>query len=81
MGHHGANGVVNREMLEYLNPRYALISTGINKFGHPTIYTVAMLRDRTILRTDINNSIRFVVNDKGYNTFVFDTKKKKYIAK
>ena len=81
VGHHGANGVVNREMLEYLNPRYALISTGINKFGHPTIYTVAMLRDRTILRTDINNSIRFVVNDKGYNTFVFDTKKKKYIAK
>ncbi len=40
-----------------------------------------MLRDRTNLRTDINNSIRFVVNDKGYNTFVFDTKKKKYIAK
>ena len=81
VGHHGANGVVNKEMLEYLNPKYALISTGINKFGHPTIYTVAMLRDRTILRTDINNSIRFVVNDKGYNTFVFDTKKKKYIAK
>lgn len=81
VGHHGSNGVVNKEMLEYLNPKYALISTGINKFGHPTIYTVAMLRDRTILRTDINNSIRFVVNDKGYNTFVFDTKKKKYIAK
>lgn len=81
VGHHGANGVVNKEMLEYLNPKYALISTGINKFGHPTIYTVAILRDRTILRTDINNSIRFVVNDKGYNTFVFDTKKKKYIAK
>lgn len=76
VGHHGANGVVNKEMLEYLNPKYALISTGINKFGHPTIYTVAILRDRTILRTDINNSIRFVVNDKGYNTFVFDTKKK-----
>lgn len=81
VGHHGANGVVNKEMLEYLNPKYALISTGINKFGHPTIYTVAILRDKTILRTDINNSIRFVVNDKGYNTFVFDTKKKKYIAK
>lgn len=81
VGHHGANGVVNKEMLEYLNPKYALISTGINKFGHPTIYTVAILRDRTILRTDINNSIRFVVNDKGYNIFVFDTKKKKYIAK
>lgn len=81
VGHHGANGVVNKEMLEYLNPKYALISTGINKFGHPTIYTIAILRDRTILRTDINNSIRFVVNDKGYNTFVFDTKKKKYIAK
>ena len=62
VGHHGANGVVNKEMLEYLNPKYALISTGINKFGHPTIYTVAILRDRTILRTDINNSIRFVVN-------------------
>ena len=80
VGHHGANGVVNRAMLNYLNPEMALISVGTNKFGHPSIRTLETLKGIKTLRTDINNSIRFVVNEKGYETFTFDSKKKKYLA-
>lgn len=79
VGHHGANGVVDRNMQKYLNPVYSLISTGPNKFGHPSIYTLEVLKDTKILRTDANNSIRFVVNKKGYKTLAYDSKKKKYL--
>ena len=80
VGHHGANGVVNRNMLDYLKPETAVISVGTNKFGHPSVRTLEMLKGINTLRTDVNNSVRFVVNDKGYETFVFDSKKKKYLA-
>ncbi len=79
VGHHGAKGVVNNEMLKYLNPKIALISVGINKFGHPANYTIASLKGRQILRTDINNSVKFIVNKSGYKTLTYDSKKKKYV--
>ena len=39
VGHHGASGVINRQMADYLNPKYSIVSTGENKFGHPSPYT------------------------------------------
>ncbi len=44
-GHHGAKGVINKEMLEYLKPEYTIISTGINHYGHPNINTVKMIEN------------------------------------
>ena len=79
VGHHGASGVVNKQMLEYLKPKYALISTGENKFGHPSILTVSMLSSSKILRTDNHNSIKFIINKNSYKVFHFDIKRKKYI--
>lgn len=79
VGHHGANGVVDSRMKKYLNPEYSLISTGPNKFGHPSIYTLEVLKDTKVLRTDVDNSILFSVNEKGYEALAYDSKKKKYI--
>lgn len=79
VGHHGANGVINKHLVKDLSPKISLISVGENKFGHPTIYTLEVLKDTRILRTDIHNSIKFVVNAKGYKIFTFDSKAKKYI--
>ncbi len=79
IGHHGANGVINREILNYLNPDTAVISVGTNKFGHPSIKTLETLKGIKTLRTDINNSIRFIVNDKAYKTFIYDSDKRKYV--
>lgn len=78
IGHHGANGVLNSQMLDYLNPKQAIISVGTNKFGHPSIRTLEMLKGIETYRTDVNNSIRIVVNDKGYKCYVFSPKRKKY---
>jgi len=77
--HHGASGTVNKEIAEYLNPKYSIISTGENKFGHPSIYTIETLRNSKILRTDINNSIKITVNDKGFKILTYEPNKKKYV--
>ena len=76
--HHGASGVINKHLANYFNPIYSIISTGENKFGHPSIYTTETLRMSKILRTDINNSIKIVVTNKGFRVFAYNPKKKKY---
>ena len=79
VGHHGASGIINKELAQYLNPKYSIVSTGENKFGHPSIYTIETLRNSKVLRTDTNNSIKICVNPKGYKVLTYDTKKKKYV--
>ena len=78
VGHHGALGVVNKEMIDYLNPKIALISVGENKFGHPSQVTLDVLKNTKILRTDVNNSIKIAVDKNGYSIYSFNTRKKKY---
>ena len=78
VGHHGAFGVINKEMANYLNPEYSIISTGENKFGHPSIYTVKTLNKSNILRTDNNNSLRVVVNSNKYKVLAYNAERKKY---
>lgn len=79
VGHHGASGVVNKTMAEYLNPKYSVVSTGENKFGHPSAYTLAVLDNSHILRTDINNAIRFIVNKNGTKVYAYNNQKRKFI--
>ena len=78
VGHHGASGVIDKNMAEYLNPKYSLVSTGENKFGHPSIYTLETLKKSQILRTDINNSIRFVVDNNKSKVLTYDSKYRKF---
>ena len=79
VGHHGAAGVINKDMANYLNPKYSIVSTGENKFGHPSIYTLEILRNSNVLRTDLNNSIKIVVKEKEYKVYTYNPIKKKYI--
>lgn len=76
--HHGAIGGVNKELISYLNPKYTVVSTGENQFGHPSLYTLELLKSSKILRTDIYNSIKFVVGENKFNVFYFDIKSRKY---
>ncbi len=78
VGHHGASKVVNEEMVKYLNPKISLISVGENKFGHPAVYTLEVLKNTRILRTDVDNSIKITVNDKGYAVYAYSIPKKRY---
>lgn len=78
VGHHGAPGVINKALSDYLNPKYSIFSTGENKFGHPSIYTLSTLRNSQILRTDINNSIKIVVKPRKYEVLTYNSGTKKY---
>ena len=79
IGHHGASNSVNKEVLEYFNPDYAVISVGQNKFNHPSFVTLELLKDIPTLRTDINNSIRIVLNRNDFRILTYDSKKRKYV--
>ena len=76
--HHGADGGVDKEIIEYLNPKYSLISVGENRFGHPGLYTLELLKGTNILRTDIENAIRFVVKKDSYKVLTYNTQKRKF---
>lgn len=76
--HHGAISGLNKEIIEHLNPCYSIISVGENKFGHPATYTLALLRNAKVLRTDIHNSILIKVNKNKTRVFTYDLKKKRW---
>ena len=79
VGHHGASGVINKELAEFLNPKYSIISTGENKFGHPSIYTIETLKKSKLLRTDTDNSVKIIVNNNGFQILTYDSGKKRYL--
>ena len=60
VGHHGAKNVVNKTLLDTINPDIAIISTGLNNYGHPNGITLDILNAHKIkiLRTDVQNSIK-----------------------
>lgn len=78
VGHHGGLKVVDEEMVKYLNPKISLISVGENKFGHPNIYTLKLLETTKVLRTDVNNAIKFVINQNVFKIYSFDIRRKKF---
>lgn len=79
LGHHGAKNVINTKMLEYLNPKYVIISNAHNDRHHPHPITLNTLRKTPILRTDIQNSIKISSSKKEYKIYTFDKEKSKYI--
>lgn len=78
VGHHGAQNVVNDEMLEHLNTKVSIISTGINSFGHPAKGTLDTLRNTDIYRTDKNNSIKISSDGTVYKVLTYNRTKHKY---
>jgi competence protein ComEC len=78
VGHHGGPNVVNQNMIQHLNNKVSLISTGINSFGHPNKGTLDTLRKTYIARTDLYNSIKISTDGNEYKIFSYDNHDKKY---
>lgn len=80
VGHHGAKNVTNTQMLEAINPQTAIISTGINYFGHPSKQTLENLNRRyiKIFRTDYDGAVKIVTDGSCYKVITFDVKKRKF---
>ncbi len=82
IGHHGAKNVTSAEMLQALNPKIAIISTGINRFGHPSKQTLENLRAQNIktFRTDYDHAVKITTDGKRIKTYAFNSKRKKFIS-
>lgn len=53
IGHHGAKNVVNKTFLDRINPAIAIISTGINNYGHPNGVTLSLLEQHQYIREKV----------------------------
>ncbi len=60
VGHHGSKTSSTQNFLNVVRPRYAIISVGRNRFGHPNQEVLSRLLDFGIktFRTDIHGTVR-----------------------
>lgn len=81
VGHHGAKNVTNIEMLKTISPQIALISTGQNRFGHPSKQTLENLLHENIkvFRTDYDHAVKVSTNGETIKTFTYNSKRRRFI--
>ncbi len=74
VGHHGAKNVIDKSFLDVINPEIAIISTGLNNYGHPNAYTLDTLKTHRIktLRTDRQNAIKISEKNNSYEVFSYN---------
>ncbi|MGB9726618.1 MAG: ComEC/Rec2 family competence protein [Minisyncoccia bacterium] len=67
VAHHGSKSSSSKEFLNFIKPRFAVIETGINNYGHPHQEAIERLKEAgaTIFRTDLDGSVVFTI--KGNN--------------
>lgn len=80
IAHHGSKDSLSEEYLRHINPKYAVISTGFNIYGHPDKETLNLLKSFKIpyYRTDINNAIKVVIYKNKILLYSYNTKRKKF---
>ena len=80
VAHHGAQKTVSEEYLKHLNPKFALISTGLNVYGHPHKETTDLLKKHNvkILRTDSDNAIKTVLAKDKILIYSYNNNKKRF---
>ncbi len=62
VGHHGSKTSSSEKFIDYINPKYGVISVGENnRYGHPNTEVLSILDDSNIYRTDQNGSIMFKI--------------------
>jgi len=64
IAHHGSKNGTSSRLLEYLDPKIAVISVGKNSYGHPSPEVLKILNDReiNILRTDQMGDVEVVTD-------------------
>lgn len=74
VGHHGAKNVINKAFLDKINPDTAVISTGLNNYGHPNGVTLDILKSHHVktLRTDRQNSLKISEKNNVYHIYSYN---------
>src|SRR5699024_12183535 len=71
VGHHGSDTSTDELFLKEVNPKYALISAGLNNsYGHPTLNVIERLHkhDIDIFRAELDGAIEYKFNEKTKET-------------
>lgn len=64
VGHHGSKTSSGKYFIDYINPKYSIISVGKNnRYGHPNNDILENLEASKIYRTDIDGSVRFKIKN------------------
>lgn len=78
VAHHGSSDSTTAEFLRVLRPKNAVISVGLNYYGHPSTETLKRISEANenagILRTDVCGSIRVSVLKSGAYKIITDIK-------
>ncbi len=78
VAHHGSSDSTTAEFLRVLRPKNAVISVGLNYYGHPSTETLKRISEANekanILRTDVCGSIRVSVPKSGAYKIFTDIK-------
>lgn len=79
LGHHGAEETTTPELAK--NTKSAIISTGINQYGHPSQDTTDNLKEAKtfFLRTDNNNAIKAVITKDKITFYSYYPHLKKFV--
>ena len=79
--HHGARDTLSDEILSYIKPETAVISTGFNIYGHPDMQTVSLLKKHNVrvLRTDLDNAVKVVFSKNKILLYSYNNRCKKFV--
>lgn len=79
-GHHGAKNTVTSKMLNTIYAQNAVISTGLNPYGHPTKQTLKTLRKNNVrtYRTDVDNAMKITTDGKTYKIYRYNPEKRRF---
>jgi competence protein ComEC len=78
VAHHGAKKTVSDKYLTTLKPEIAIISTGLNVYGHPDEGTISTLKKHNVkvFRTDVNNAIKVVLRKNKNLVYSYNNRRK-----
>ena len=64
IGHHGSKTSSSETFIDKMNPKYSIISVGINnRYGHPNKEVLNTLEDSKIYRTDQDGSVMLKIKN------------------
>lgn len=70
VGHHGSNTSTSASFLEFIQPKYGIISVGRkNSYGHPSPEVLKNLKEKNVnvLMTSREGMVRFILHKNNYN--------------
>ena len=75
IGHHGSDNATTEELLQAVNPKYAVISVGLgNTYKHPRFSVLERLTESgtRVYRTDLDGAVTFYLDGHSVTPWLAD---------